>query len=100
MGERGDAMNTNRRDRRWIAALVFALAALFPGGAVSAQNGAMMQYFHWYNTQGDNLWLKVADQADELAAAGITALWLPPAYKGTSGDDVGYGAYDLYDLGE
>jgi len=79
----------------------FALLLLvLGGGAASAQNGVMMQYFHWYNTQGDNLWLKVADQADELAAAGITALWLPPAYKGTNGTDVGYGPYDLYDLGE
>lgn len=93
-------MKTNRHDRRNNAALVLAMAALLLGGAASAQNGVMMQYFHWYNTQGDNLWLKVADQADELSAAGITALWLPPAYKGTSGDDVGYGAYDLYDLGE
>lgn len=93
-------MNKNRRDRRWTAVLVFVFTALLQGGAISAQNGVMMQYFHWYNTQGDNLWLKVADQADELAAAGVTALWLPPAYKGTSGDDVGYGAYDLYDLGE
>ena len=32
---------------------------------------------------------------------GVTALWLPPAYKGAGGDkDVGYGVYDLYDLGE
>ena len=36
-----------------------------------------------------------------LAAAGFTALWLPPAYKGASGAaDVGYGVYDMYDLGE
>ena len=25
---------------------------------------------------------------------------VPPAYKGASSSDVGYGAYDLYDLGE
>lgn len=32
---------------------------------------------------------------------GITALWLPPAYKGSGGiNDTGYGVYDLYDLGE
>ncbi|HKV09404.1 MAG TPA: hypothetical protein VJ725_14770, partial [Thermoanaerobaculia bacterium] len=64
-------MDTNRRDRRKNAALVLAMAALFlAGGTAFAQNGVMMQYFHWYNTQGDNLWLKVSDQADELAAAG------------------------------
>lgn len=38
---------------------------------------------------------------EKLARIGITALWLPPAYKGTGGkDEVGYGVYDLYDLGE
>ena len=31
---------------------------------------------------------------------GITEVWLPPAYKGTSQEDVGYGVYDMYDLGE
>jgi len=33
--------------------------------------------------------------------SGITAVWLPPAYKGAAGlEDVGYGVYDTYDLGE
>lgn len=32
---------------------------------------------------------------------GITDVWMPPAYKGYQGkDDVGYGVYDMYDLGE
>jgi len=80
----------------WIVAAVL----LVGGGGARAQNGVMMQYFHWYNASADNLWLRVVDQSDDLAAAGFTALWLPPAYKGTSGNDVGYGPYDLYDLGE
>ena len=64
-------------------------------------NGTMMQYFHWYLTAEDNLWLKLAHEAEALAQAGFTALWLPPAYKGAAGMwDVGYGPYDLYDLGE
>jgi alpha-amylase len=47
------------------------------------------------------LWKQVAEQVEELAKIGITSLWLPPAYKGTGGGmDVGYGAYDLFDLGE
>ena len=73
-------------------------------GASEQANGVMMQYFHWYNTQEDNLWLKVADQASTLAAKGITALWLPPASKAMirpdGSLDVGYATYDLYDLGE
>jgi alpha-amylase len=61
----------------------------------------MMQYFHWYLPADGSLWNSVAAQARELAVAGVTALWLPPAYKGIGGGaEVGYGVYDLYDLGE
>ncbi|MGY6530933.1 MAG: alpha-amylase [Cyanobacterium sp.] len=68
---------------------------------MSETNGVMMQYFHWYSEPDGNLWKEVAEKAQELADVGITALWLPPAYKGTAGGyDVGYGVYDLYDLGE
>ena len=63
-------------------------------------NGTMMQYFEWNYAADGSLWNKVANEADDLANIGITALWLPPAYKGGSGFDVGYGVYDLYDLGE
>ena len=64
-------------------------------------NGTMMQYFHWYYPTNGSLWRKVITEASTLSDAGITALWLPPAYKGESGEyDVGYGVYDLYDLGE
>jgi alpha-amylase len=64
-------------------------------------NGTMMQYFHWYISDDGSLWDKVKHNAKELADAGFTAMWLPPAYKGTGGkSDVGYGVYDLFDLGE
>jgi len=68
---------------------------------MSTVNGTMMQYFHWYISAGDQLWQQVEREAPDLASEGITALWLPPAYKGAAGiHDVGYGPYDLYDLGE
>ncbi len=64
-------------------------------------NGVMMQYFHWYTPADGLLWNEVSSRATELAAAGITGVWLPPSYKGTGGGyDVGYGVYDMYDLGE
>lgn len=64
-------------------------------------NGVMMQYFHWYTPDDGSLWREAAARATDLAAAGITALWLPPAYKGLGGaKDVGYAVYDMYDLGE
>ncbi len=68
---------------------------------MSAYNGVMMQYFHWYTPADGSLWKKLAKNASALAEAGFTALWLPPAYKGAAGrNDVGYGVYDLFDLGE
>ena len=64
-------------------------------------NGTIMQYFEWYMDCKQNLWNDISKNAKELSELGITALWLPPAYKGINGkDEVGYGAYDLYDLGE
>jgi alpha-amylase len=68
---------------------------------MSEPNGVMMQYFHWYLPADGSLWRQLAAEASELVKAGITSLWLPPAYKGTGGGmDVGYGVYDLFDLGE
>ena len=64
-------------------------------------NGIIMQYFEWYLDCNGDLWNKIIEEAEELAKVGITALWLPPAYKGIGGkNEVGYGVYDLYDLGE
>lgn len=61
----------------------------------------MMQYFEWYLLDDASLWNKLKEEASVIKKAGIDALWLPPAYKGSGGiHDVGYTAYDLYDLGE
>ncbi|WP_262922008.1 alpha-amylase [Hymenobacter cellulosivorans] len=68
-----------------------------------AVNGVMMQAFYWDVPQSNpagTWWQNLGSKAAELKAAGITALWLPPAYKGGSATDVGYGVYDRYDLGE
>ncbi len=68
---------------------------------MSVLNGVMMQCFHWYSPNNGNFWNDLGGRARELADAGFTALWLPPAYKGLGGaSDVGYGVYDMYDLGE
>ena len=65
------------------------------------RNKTMMQDFEWYLKPDASHWKRVAKEAPVLKAAGITSVWLPPAYKGASGiNDVGYAVYDLYDLGE
>lgn len=64
-------------------------------------NGTMLQAFHWNTPDDGTLWLETAGNAAALSRAGFTALWLPPPSKGEAGSrDVGYGAYDLFDLGE
>jgi alpha-amylase len=64
-------------------------------------NGVLMQAFQWYTPHDGSHWRTLAQKAPELARAGFTALWLPPAYKGNGGvNDVGYAVYDMYDLGE
>ncbi len=71
------------------------------GNTTLNNNGTMMQGFEWYLDADGTHWANLESKASELANAGITSLWLPPAYKGANGgNDVGYGVYDLYDLGE
>ena len=60
-----------------------------------------MQYFEWNCNNSGRHWEELAGRAKKLAAAGITAIWLPPAFKAIGGDcDTGYAVYDVYDLGE
>jgi alpha-amylase len=80
-----------------------ALAASPTTADATATNGVLMQGFYWNvptTTSAGTWWQNLASKAAELKAGGITALWLPPAYKGGSASDVGYGVYDRYDLGE
>jgi alpha-amylase len=60
-------------------------------------NGTMMQWFHWYSDADGQHWRRLKNEAPALAKAGITGVWLPPASKGGSRWDVGYGIYDLFD---
>lgn len=63
------------------------------------KNDIMLQAFEW-DTKGEGYYKFLERSASELASKGITSVWLPPVYKATSQNDVGYGVYDLYDLGE
>ncbi len=64
------------------------------------KNGTMIQYFEWNLPNTGTFWKQLKDDAAHLAELGITGVWMPPACKCTDQDDVGYGVYDLYDLGE
>ncbi|MDO4483603.1 MAG: alpha-amylase [Clostridia bacterium] len=63
-------------------------------------NGVMLQAFEWELPGDGTHWQTLAQRALSLRAMGFSAIWMPPAYKGNGGQyDVGYGVYDLYDLG-
>lgn len=64
-------------------------------------NLTLYQSFHWYLPADGTFWQKMKSRAVELKELGIGFIWLPPAYKSDGGPNgVGYGVYDLYDLGE
>ena len=64
------------------------------------QNQTLMQYFEWYLPHDGQHWARLTNDAEHLANLGISHVWMPPAFKATNEKDVGYGVYDLFDLGE
>lgn len=64
------------------------------------ENGVMMQYFEWHLPNDGKLWKQLKEDASHLHDIGVTAVWIPPAYKADEQQDEGYATYDLYDLGE
>ncbi|MGB3367082.1 MAG: alpha-amylase [Acidaminobacteraceae bacterium] len=64
------------------------------------KNGVMIQVFEWNLPADGNLYKNLKKQAEHFSKLGITSVWMPPAAKGTSNLDVGYGNYDFWDLGE
>ncbi len=79
------------------------VSALITLGSAQAQtvNGVILQYFDDTTSNDGQHWNRVKDAAPTWKQKGITAFWLPPAYKGSNGiNDVGYAVYDLWDLGE
>ena len=60
----------------------------------------MIQYFEWYLPADKEHWNRLKADAKHLSALGFSGIWIPPCCKATSDQDVGYGIYDLYDLGE
>ncbi len=92
-----------KRKRTVSFRLVLMCTLLFvslPITKTSAVNGTLMQYFEWYTPNDGQHWKRLQNDAEHLSDIGITAVWIPPAYKGLSQSDNGYGPYDLYDLGE
>lgn len=61
----------------------------------------MIQFFHWYSNGDSQLYKEIKETTPYLKELGISAVWIPPAYKSSGGGySVGYDPYDLFDLGE
>ncbi|MCR5609487.1 MAG: alpha-amylase [Lachnospiraceae bacterium] len=82
-------------------------------GNATTDNSVMLQGFEWFLVDNglieekgydiQTLWEFYEENAQKIADAGITSIWLPPAFKTdnmTAGNTQGYEPYDLYDLGE
>ncbi len=66
-------------------------------------SGILLQGFYWdsFNESGaGNWWDFVVEKLPELADAGITEIWLPPAQKSNHAPSMGYDPFDYFDLGE
>ncbi|MDR2977657.1 MAG: alpha-amylase [Streptococcaceae bacterium] len=61
----------------------------------------ILQAFEWYLPADAKHWENLTKLTPKIKELGISGVWLPPASKGAAGiNDVGYGIYDFYDLGE
>lgn len=63
-------------------------------------NGLLLQGFEWYASDDGKHYVRLKENLPRLKELGFSAIWLPPVCKATGTNDVGYGIYDLYDLGE
>ncbi|MEJ6952549.1 pullulanase [Natronospora cellulosivora (SeqCode)] len=74
--------------------------------SIDDSNEVLFQAFYWEigdmgDSEAQDLWKLLAERAVEFADAGFTAIWMPPAHKAWQGvHDIGYGVYDIWDLGE
>lgn len=82
----------------WSLLWAGAVALLALGTPAEAQSGppaeTIIQYF-------ETSWAELEARMPEIAAAGYTAVWLPPPTKGAEGVvDVGFSVFDRFDLGD
>jgi alpha-amylase len=72
-------------------------AALGTGPGVGNGSEIVLQGFHWTSHQAKPSWYSVlSSAAEEIAASGVTAIWMPPPTNSVSTE--GYLPRDLYDL--
>eukprot|EP00271_Cylindrocystis_brebissonii_P007275 TRINITY_DN20604_c0_g1_i1.p1 TRINITY_DN20604_c0_g1~~TRINITY_DN20604_c0_g1_i1.p1 ORF type:complete len:417 (+),score=66.73 TRINITY_DN20604_c0_g1_i1:499-1749(+) len=66
------------------------------GGDHEASRHVFLQAFNWESHKSESWWKEIAKKVEDIAAAGITAVWLPPASDSLAPQ--GYMPRDLYSL--
>ncbi|KAI0775233.1 alpha amylase [Trametes elegans] len=65
------------------------------------ETACMFQFFTWDCSHPHMSWWRhFESEVPQLAALGVTQVWLPPPNKAMRAQGQGYDAYDLWDLGE
>lgn len=67
--------------------------------SVTPVNRTMFQGFEWYVAADGTHFRRLARDISALKDIGITALWIPPACKGSGVKDNGFGIYGLLHFG-
>ncbi len=94
--------------KTWLMRILVSalLLGLFvPAQAQNPWNGKVVLQAYWWDYENDNFpngWYNyLVELAPRLRDMGIDAVWIPPVSKAFAGlNDVGYGVYDHYDLGD
>ena len=97
-----------KKSTRTVFAILALIGAAFSHlNAQQAGSDVIMQGFYWNTHPGDIStnqgvwWDTLATVATLLKNAGFQTVWVPPPSKGFAGNqDMGYGIYDYFDLGE
>lgn len=90
------------RKSLFLIALLF-LATTSILWAQTTSKKIVLQGFWWdyWNGNYPNSWANyITELAPRLKTMGIDAVWIPPSYKNTGTNSVGYSPFDHYDIGD
>ena len=86
-----------------IVPILFLILFSFNLNAQNTEKKVILQAFWWdyTNVNYTNSWASyLTELAPRLKDMGIDAIWIPPSYKNSGTNSVGYSPFDHYDLGD
>jgi glycosidase len=86
-----------------LLSILFLFLFAFHTNAQNTEKKVVLQAFWWDYTNSNytNSWANyLTELAPRLKTMGIDAIWIPPSYKNSGTNSVGYSPFDHYDLGD